>query len=412
MPFAELAPQRLRRKSGEDGYVLLMVLFFVALVVIALAIAAPKWKEEIRRDQEIELKHRGMQYARAVKLYYKKYGSYPTSIQQLLTGNQTTGATGFSSSSSGLAPGSQRFLRRLYTDPVTGKPQWRLVYYGQVGMFNGGCGGDAATALTGSLATNTQQQQAANTTSAPGALASPDCNPANNSSNGSSSSSGGFGSPGGSSGGFGSPGGSSGGFGSPSGSSGFGSSSGGFGQPSAPGGFGSSSTAGGFGQPGGDLTGQTGWDASAGQGGFGQQQLGSVGPIVGVASLSPKESIMEIKGKNHYNQLEFVYDPTQDFGGMAGLGGTSVGGSTTTPGFGAGASGTNSPSIFGGTNGTNSGSSGGIFGSGTTGTGNNGSNNSGSNCTGDNSNSSNCNNGSGGSTNGTNNNGSGTQQNQ
>ncbi|MEO5936443.1 MAG: hypothetical protein ABIP81_04445, partial [Terriglobales bacterium] len=38
------------------------------------------------------------------------------------------------------------------------------------------------------------------------------------------------------------------------------------------------------------------------------------GPIVGVASLSEKESIKEIDGKNHYHEWEFVYDPTRDAG--------------------------------------------------------------------------------------------------
>ena len=45
--------------------------------------------------------HRGVQYARAVKLYYRKYGSYPTSIEQLENTNKI------------------RYLRKRYKDPMS-----------------------------------------------------------------------------------------------------------------------------------------------------------------------------------------------------------------------------------------------------------------------------------------------------
>ena len=45
---------------------------------------------------------------------------------------------------------------------------------------------------------------------------------------------------------------------------------------------------------------------------------GSVGgaPIIGVESTSKKVSIMEFNGKNHYNEWEFIYDPSIDRGGL------------------------------------------------------------------------------------------------
>ena len=138
------------------------------------------------------------------------------------------------------------------------------------------------------------------------------------------------------------------------------------------------------------------------------------GPIVGVASLSRKKSIMEVKGKDHYNDLEFIYDPTQDYGGVAGLTGTSIGAATNLPG-----SGTNTltGSGFGSNSGSSFGSSGSSsnFGSGNSGSGNsgggfgnsgNGSGDSGNN--GSNNNNGNGNNGSG--NNGSGNNGSGNNQ--
>ena len=57
----------------------------------------------IQRDKELETIHRGEQYRRAIQLYYRKFQRYPTSIDQLVNTNQI------------------RFLRKKYTDPLTGQ---------------------------------------------------------------------------------------------------------------------------------------------------------------------------------------------------------------------------------------------------------------------------------------------------
>src|SRR5207248_1929301 len=49
--------------------------------------------------------------------------------------------------------------------------------------------------------------------------------------------------------------------------------------------------------------------------GFGGQVFGG-GPIVGVASTSKKQSIREFNKKNHYNDWQFIYDPSSDRGGL------------------------------------------------------------------------------------------------
>ena len=55
-------------------------------------------------------------------------------------------------------------------------------------------------------------------------------------------------------------------------------------------------------------------------GGIGSAQLSSAvfggGPIVGVASISKATTIREFNHKNHYNQWQFIYDPTMDRGGL------------------------------------------------------------------------------------------------
>ncbi len=40
------------------------------------------------------------------------------------------------------------------------------------------------------------------------------------------------------------------------------------------------------------------------------------GPIIGVSSTSERQSIREFAGKSHYNQWQFIYDPTVDRGGL------------------------------------------------------------------------------------------------
>ena len=122
----------------EEGFLLLGVLFMVLLVTIALAIAAPKMAEAIRRDKEIETVHRGLQYARAIQIYFNKYGRYPNTIDQLVKSD------------------NQRFLRKRYLNPMTGKDDWRIIHYGEakvppVGLFGqtvGQTGGITPTGAT------------------------------------------------------------------------------------------------------------------------------------------------------------------------------------------------------------------------------------------------------------------------
>ena len=113
------SPQDARRSRAaggtrcEDGFILLAVLFLVALILITLAVAAPKIAQSIQRDRELELVHRGEQYKRAVRLYYRKFGAYPSTIDQLVNTNQI------------------RFLRKRYTDPMTGKDDWKIIHQGE-----------------------------------------------------------------------------------------------------------------------------------------------------------------------------------------------------------------------------------------------------------------------------------------
>ena len=94
-----------RNKPSEDGYMLVAVIFMMAILVLSLAVAVPKVKASIQRDREEETMQRGKQYIRAIQLYYKKFHAYPPSVDALVKTNEI------------------RFLRKKYVDPTTGKDE-------------------------------------------------------------------------------------------------------------------------------------------------------------------------------------------------------------------------------------------------------------------------------------------------
>jgi type II secretory pathway pseudopilin PulG len=100
-------------KTGEDGYMLLVMIVMVAVILIALSVAAPIIAKDIRRDKEVESMHRQEEYVRALRLYYRKFKSYPPSMDALEKSNNV------------------RYLRKQYIDPLTGKADWRIIHVGE-----------------------------------------------------------------------------------------------------------------------------------------------------------------------------------------------------------------------------------------------------------------------------------------
>ena len=129
-PLANRAPIAARRHQHQSGYLLLAVLLVMALVIIAATIEAPRMVQQIKRDREEEMIHRGTEYARAVKKFYKKFGRYPTTLEQLDNTNQL------------------RFLRKHYKDPLTKDGKWKLLNYGDIQtLLNPNAPGTPAGAL-------------------------------------------------------------------------------------------------------------------------------------------------------------------------------------------------------------------------------------------------------------------------
>jgi hypothetical protein len=52
------------------------------------------------------------------------------------------------------------------------------------------------------------------------------------------------------------------------------------------------------------------------QNGMGNGPVFGGAPIIGVASRSKEKSIREFNKKDHYNQWQFIYDPSTDRGGL------------------------------------------------------------------------------------------------
>jgi type II secretory pathway pseudopilin PulG len=116
------------RPAGQRGYVLLAVMLLMTLMLLTLSIELPRIGQQIKREKEEELIHRGNEYKNAIKRFYRKNGRYPLTIDDLEKGNNL------------------RFLRKRYKDPFTGKDDWRLLHVGEVQLNLGG-GANATTPL-------------------------------------------------------------------------------------------------------------------------------------------------------------------------------------------------------------------------------------------------------------------------
>lgn len=111
-----------RRKRKQSGYALLLAVFFVTLLMLSTIVAAPSIRTARQREKEEEMIWRGKQYVRGIKLYYRKTGHFPTSLDDLTKPKM----------------GSLRFMRQAYKDPMNRDDgTWRLIYVGPAGQLIG-----------------------------------------------------------------------------------------------------------------------------------------------------------------------------------------------------------------------------------------------------------------------------------
>lgn len=252
-------PIRHIRRRGDQGYVLLTLLLIMALMAIAAGIIVSSITFEIKRDREEEMVHRGVQYSRAIRAYYKKFNRYPAKIEDLENTNQ------------------MRFLRRRYKDPLTGK-DFKILHYGEAKM--------ASNALSGAGIAGAATLGQGGALNGPGAVGQNSGFGGNSALGGASNSS-------------------------------FGLNSSPTTQPATPPdatqpGAQTSSDGSTPNSPG---TGPTGPGNPGGTSGdkLSNTTFGGA-PIVGVASTSKDKTIREFDKKKKYDEWQFVYDPTFDRG--------------------------------------------------------------------------------------------------
>ncbi len=237
----------------QHGYILLTLMLMTVALVIAAAAVLPAISFEIRRDREEELIHRGVQYSRAIRTYYKKFGRYPTRIEELESTNNL------------------RFLRKRYKDPITGQ-DFKLLHFGEVKLT-----------LSAPMA-GVSNLNGPNSMNGPGSMNSP----------------GGFGSPSGSLGAGGN----------------FGSSPSGFGAAARPPSDSATPDQNQKPAADQSQTGEPGQKSDSSSKDRLAGQVFGGGPIVGVISASKKASIREFNHKKKYSDWQFIYDPATDRGGL------------------------------------------------------------------------------------------------
>jgi hypothetical protein len=123
---------RSRRKRGsrlepttpgrERGFAYLMALFLIFAVIVASQVAAQNLVTAGRRDREDDMIWRGNQYARAIRLYYRKAGHYPKDLEELQKGLPDL-----------------HFLRAAaYKDPMNANDgEWGFIYVNPTGQLFG-----------------------------------------------------------------------------------------------------------------------------------------------------------------------------------------------------------------------------------------------------------------------------------
>ena len=113
------------RARRQSGFTYLALLLIVAVSGALLAAAGGFASHERQREKEADLIFAGDQSRDAIRSYYERSPGgakrYPQKLEDLLQDSRL--------------PTTLRHLRRLYLDPVTGKPDWGVVEAPQGGIM-------------------------------------------------------------------------------------------------------------------------------------------------------------------------------------------------------------------------------------------------------------------------------------
>ncbi len=113
-PVVEKQILRFAQNDRRAGFTYLTVLFAIAFMGLGLALAGEVWQTALARDREMQVLYAGNQYRRAIERYYVSGPrQFPRALEDLLKDPRK--------------PGTERYLRKLYFDPLTGKSEWGIV---------------------------------------------------------------------------------------------------------------------------------------------------------------------------------------------------------------------------------------------------------------------------------------------
>ena len=102
---------------GDDGrqrgFTYIGLLVTVAIMGLFLTLVARVWSTSEQREREKQLLWVGHAYRMAISSYFAAGHRFPATLQDLLQDERT--------------PVPAHHLRRLYPDPMSGKPDWTLV---------------------------------------------------------------------------------------------------------------------------------------------------------------------------------------------------------------------------------------------------------------------------------------------
>ena len=109
---------RFAPRRAQQGLVLLTVLVFILVTTLASSSLVVVYKTQMQREKEDQLLFAGAQFRRAIASYYNTVPpggarALPQSLEVLLDDHRF--------------PRPIQHLRRIYADPMTGRPDWYLI---------------------------------------------------------------------------------------------------------------------------------------------------------------------------------------------------------------------------------------------------------------------------------------------
>lgn len=103
-------------RPNQAGFTYLAALFLIVVMGVVLAAIGKMWGTAQQREKERELLFVGNQFRQAIGLYYQRspggQKTFPLKLEDLLLDSRQ--------------PGVQRYLRKIYRDPMTGQAEWAV----------------------------------------------------------------------------------------------------------------------------------------------------------------------------------------------------------------------------------------------------------------------------------------------